>query len=191
VEDLDTTSRLGDVEPEIERPHMIRMLGSQLVGRHPGVTAALALAALDPHTQALFPPDTLNLLAVVGMSLASQNGVRTPIAPAGMLLGEAPQPLAQVPVRIRLDRFVALCGAMLSDDLACPPLREAEAVGEHDHRSPPPRRAHQFPRLISRRAVITSSLSATIRFNVTFSRSSSLSRFASSAFIPPYCLRQR
>ena len=57
--------------------------------------------------------------------------------------------------------------------------------------SPPARRTYQFPRAISLSASISSSLSATIRFSRAFSRSSSRSRLASSAFIPPYWLRQR
>jgi hypothetical protein len=59
------------------------------------------------------------------------------------------------------------------------------------HRSASPRRAHQFPRLISRSASISSSLSAMIRFSRAFSRSRSLSRLASSAFMPPNWFRHR
>ena len=47
------------------------------------------------------------------------------------------------------------------------------------------------PREISFSATFSSSLSATRRFREVFSRSSSRNRLASSAFIPPYWLRQR
>jgi hypothetical protein len=47
------------------------------------------------------------------------------------------------------------------------------------------------PRAISFNAWFSSSWSATIRFSFWFSFSSSFSRFASSAFKPPYCCRQR
>jgi len=47
------------------------------------------------------------------------------------------------------------------------------------------------PFAISFNATTSSSLSATIRFSVVFSSSSSFSRFTSLAFIPPYWLRQR
>jgi hypothetical protein len=66
---------------------------------------------------------------------------------------------------------VALGGAVLADDPARPPLRDPEPLLEHLHGSASPRRAYQFPRLISRRASISSSLSATMRLRRVFSRS--------------------
>jgi hypothetical protein len=52
-------------------------------------------------------------------------------------------------------------------------------------------RAQKFPREISLSAAFSSSASASSRLSVAFSRSRSLSRLASSAFIPPNWLRHR
>ncbi len=49
----------------------------------------------------------------------------------------------------------------------------------------------KFPRATSPVASRSSAWSATIRFSRTFSFSRSFSRFAASAFMPPYWLRQR
>jgi hypothetical protein len=70
---------------------------------------------------------------------------------------------------------------MLPHDLARPALAQPLAVHQHQDRSSPPVRAHQFPFATSRKASISSSLSATMRFSCTFSRSSSFKRFTSSA----------
>lgn len=120
------------------------------------------------------------------MSLPAQHRMGTPVAPPRVTLREQPEPGPQVPIRIRLGGLVALGGAVLTDDLTSPPLRQAEPFLEHVYGSAAPRRAYQFPLAISRSARFSSSLSATIRFSAAFSRSSSRSRFASSAFMPPY-----
>jgi len=52
-------------------------------------------------------------------------------------------------------------------------------------------RAYQFPSKASLRMALSSSASARSFFSRLFSCSSCLSRLASSAFIPPYWLRQR
>src|SRR5438876_11670601 len=80
---------------------------------------------------------------------------------------------------------------MLPDDLARPTLGEPLAVHQHEDRLAPPGRAYQFPDATSFSASISSSLFATMRFSFKFSRSSSFKRLTSSAFIPPYCARQR
>lgn len=185
VEELDGAARGGDVELVVEGPYVVRVGGSEPAARCRGLTQAPALATLRGHSQAFLTPQTLDLLAIHLVALANQHGVRPPVPPPRMGGREAPQPFAQVPVRVRLTRFVALGGAVLADDAACPSLRQTEAFLQHVHGTASPRRAHQFPRLISRNASISSSLSATIRFSRALSRSNSLSRLASSAFIPP------
>src|SRR5205807_149256 len=69
-----------------------------------------------------------------------------------------------IPIRIRLGWLVSLGGAILTDDQARPPLRNVEPFAQHVHGPTSPRRAHQFPRAISRNATFSSSLSATMRF---------------------------
>ena len=86
-------------------------------------------------------------------------------------------------------RPITLPKAMLANDLTSPPLRHSQPPLEHLNSSAPLRRAHYFVRLISRKASISSSLSATIRFNRAFSTSKDFNRFTSSALKPPYWLR--
>src|SRR5439155_1255046 len=70
-------------------------------------------------------------------------------------------------------------------------LADIQTVAQHRDRLAPAGWAHQFPFATSLSACFSSAWSATIAFKRAFSRSSSLSRLASSAFIPPYWLRQR
>jgi hypothetical protein len=88
MEDLDDPAGGGDVELVVERPHVIGPLGSEPIAGRGGVAEALALAALGGHTQALFSPQALDLLAVHDPALSPQHGVRTPVAPPLMLAGE-------------------------------------------------------------------------------------------------------
>jgi len=74
--------------------------------------------------------------------------------------------------------------AMLADIPARPPLRDADTVLKHPDRLAPARRDHQFPFATSFNAAMWSVWSATIRFNLAFSVSSSFNHFTSSAFIP-------
>jgi hypothetical protein len=116
--------------------------------------------------------------------------VGTAIAPR-MGAAELSQLGSQGPVPVRLHGPMALGGAVLPDQLARPPLGDAEHPLEVVDGAAPAGRAHQFPRPSSLRASICSSLSATIRFNLAFSPSSSFRRRTSSAFRPPYWARQR
>lgn len=90
-----------------------------------------------------------------------------------MVAGEVPELSAKVLVGIGDLWPVALGRAVLADDLARPSLRKPFAILEHVDRPASLRRAHHFPEAISRRASISSSLSATMRFRRWFSFSSS------------------
>jgi hypothetical protein len=72
---------------------MMGSLGAEPIGGHGRNAQALALVATGRHPQALLTPQALDLLAVHGPAFATQHGVRSPVAPAGMALGEAPQPV--------------------------------------------------------------------------------------------------
>jgi hypothetical protein len=117
--------------------------------------------------------------------------VGAPIAPPRMRPTEPAELFTQRPIPVRLGRLVTLGAAVLPDQLARPPLRHPKHLLEMFDGAAPAGRAHQFPRPSSFKASICSSLSATIRFSRAFSPSSSLSRFTSSAFSPPYWARQR
>src|SRR4029453_10218580 len=112
-------------------------------------------------------------------------------SPSGMGPAERTELLAQRPVPVGLGRLVALGGAGLPDQLARPPLRDAQHPPGVGDGAAPAGRAHQFPRPSSFKAWIWSSLSATIRLSRAFSPSSSLSRLTSSALSPPYWAPQR
>ncbi len=112
--------------------------------------------------------------------------MRTTIPPTRPVPGERPQLRAKSRIIISTFGLIPLGGAVLTHQPACPALADAETVTKHRDRLTPADRAYQFPREISFNARFSSSLSATICFNVTFSRSSSFNRFASCAFIPPY-----
>jgi hypothetical protein len=67
-----------------------------------------------------------------------------------------------------------------------PPFRQLEVLLQHRHRFASARRVHQFLFATSCNASISSSWSATSRFNRPVSCFSSRSRFASVTVIPPY-----
>src|SRR5205814_2108502 len=106
-------------------------------------------------------PQPLDLLAVTHMALADQHSMRAAITPPRMPTCEHAQLRAQITIRVDLSGLVPLGGAVLPDDLARPPLRDAEPLLQHVRGSTSPRRAHQFPRAISLSARFSSSLSAT------------------------------
>ena len=68
---------------------------------------------------------------------------------SGSVLREPPQLRAQRRVILSPLGLVALRGAMLPDDPACPALADAETVAEHRDRLAPTDRAYQFPLEIS------------------------------------------
>jgi hypothetical protein len=110
---------------------VVGMGGHQPVGRRRRDAEAGSLVAPRRHPEPLFPPQALDFLAVEVMTLPTQDGVGPPIAPAGMVAGEVPERSAKVPVGVWVLGPVALGRAVLADDLARPPLREAEADLEH------------------------------------------------------------
>jgi hypothetical protein len=128
VQDLDDPSGGGDVELVVQGPHVIRILGSEPPGGCRRVTEALTFAASGRDPQPLFSPQTLDLFAVHDVAFAAQHGVRPPVAPTGMTLGEAAQPRPQLPVRVRLGRLVTLGRAVLAHDPARPSLRDPEPL---------------------------------------------------------------
>ena len=114
---------------------------------------------------------------------------RKPIAPDSV-----PYPDLDIPMHLVHERrpvisglgFVSLTAARLIQHLARPSFGDRELPLEFTGRRTFPRRAHQFPEANSLSMALSSSASARSFFSRPFSVSSSLSRFASSAFIPPY-----
>jgi Phage integrase family len=191
MQDLDHSPGGCDVELVVERQHVVGPGRLQPICGRRGLAEALALAPLGWHAQALLAPQSLDLLAVHPLALPHQHGMGTPVPPPRVPRGETPQPGAQLPVRVGLGRAVTLDGTVLADDRTGPSLRQTEPGHEHVPGSTSPRRAYQFPFATSRSAWFSSSLSATICLSSRFSRSSSFSRLASSAFMPPNWFRHR
>src|SRR5580700_8459475 len=102
----------------------------------------------------------------------------------------------QQPPRERLLLFLppgllSLCGACLPQHAAGAALRHPEGLLEVTRRLPPLSRGHHFFWATSWSMCLSRASSATSRLRRVFSASSSLRRLASSAFMPPYWLRQR
>jgi hypothetical protein len=185
VQDLQRPSGRGDIELVVECPDVIGSLG------------------VEPICGCCDTPTRRRLCRFGGATEASSRHnrwirLRLQTCPSRTSTAWARRyPTADVPVRRlgadRADhdpdptrRTVTLRRSVLTNDLARPPLRDAEPHLQHVRGSATPRRAHQFPRAISLSARTSSSLSATSCLSRVFSTSSSFSRFTSSAFIPPY-----
>lgn len=102
------------------------------------------------------------------------------------LLTKHERPLPQRLIPLRLRGRLALAESRLIQGSARRALGDPEALPHPLYGSTPPRRAQKFPLATSFRIWLSSACSATMRFSRAFSFSSSRSRFASSAFIPPY-----
>ena len=80
---------------------------------------------------------------------------------------------------------------MLTNGLAGPTRADIEHAADMVHRAPSRGRARNSPLATSLRIEMSRAWSATTRLRRVFSASSSLSRFMSSDFMPPYWFRQR
>src|SRR5690606_32743412 len=115
-----------------------------------------------------------------------------PPPPPRSAFGEVTQPLPQPRlVGSRFGRLEALGGAVLADHRACSSFGDPEPIAQHHHRAAPTVRGQKFPSAISLSIALSSSASARSFFRRVFSTSSSLSRFASLAFMPPYWATHR
>ncbi len=117
--------------------------------------------------------------------------MRATIAPPRPLARQITQRPSQRTIILAPHRLVTLSRTMLTDDQTRPTLRQAKTALEGQDPSTSTRRAQKFPSANTFSATFSSSLSATIAFNVWFSRSSSFNRRTSLAFIPPNCARHR
>jgi hypothetical protein len=101
--------------------------------------------------------------------------------------GDLPQPAPQLVFLPRTGTAPKALGRpVLTDDPTGTAFGDPEAIDEHDHRPPLALRGQKFPSANSLSIDLSSSASASSFFSRAFSVSSWRSRFASSAFIPPY-----
>ena len=121
------------------------------------------------------------------MTLPAQERVRRLSTPPRVRAGDLPQPAAHLLVGLRSRAWREPLGrAVLTGHPAGPTLRDPETIDEHNHRSSASLRGQKFPSASSLSMALSSSASASNFFNRAFSISSSRSRFASLAFMPPY-----
>jgi len=94
VEQLQHLAVGGPVELEVERPDVIRSLGSEPVRRARRGPETPTLSLPVRYFQALLAPQTLDLLAVSVPAFVSQHRPRLAIAPALVLAAEGPESLS-------------------------------------------------------------------------------------------------
>src|SRR3954447_1807497 len=149
VEQLDHAAVGGLIELEVQRPDMIGPLRPQPVGRDRRLAEALALAPASGDPEAFFAPEPLDALAVDVVAELAEADVRAAVAPARPRGRDLAQQRPQHQVGVDRVGVMALGGAVLPGDSACPALADTEAVLEHQDRSAPAGWAHQFPLAIS------------------------------------------
>jgi len=113
--------------------------------------------------------------------------VRTPPTPPGMTRGERAQEGTQfLFVGRGTRRIQSLRGTTLTNDDAGSALRHPELLFECNDHSTAAVRGQNFPSATNFNMSMSRAWFATMRFNWVFSFSSSFSRLASLAFMPPY-----
>src|SRR5918993_1147470 len=191
VEQLEGAAVDGDVELEVHRPQSVRADRAHRpdVGADPGEPL---LAALVGHLQAFVTPQAPDPLVVeVPARLAGVLGRPSP-PPPWSPPGEVPQELAQSGLVVVDDgRLEALRGAVETNDPAGSTFGHPEPFTQPRGGAALAVRGQKFPSATSRSMSMSSAWLATSFFSRAFSASSSLSRFASLALMPPYCASQR
>src|SRR5690606_33081757 len=150
-----------------------------------------AFSLLLRHFQPFSTPQAIDTCVARLPAFASQQPADPAIAEPGTPLDQLQHPLRQRRFVIPRFRRVALRAAWLIDHLARTALRDLELFLKLLHGCSLARRAYQFPWATCLSILMSNSFSATISLSFLFSSSSSFRRFASSAFMPPYCFRQR
>src|SRR5690606_39139225 len=144
------------------------------------------------HLQSFLTPQALDPLVVDLPAHPSGSLGSPPPPPPRPLLRERSEKPPQLDLVIARRRGLEALGrAVLTDDPAGMSLGDPEPIAQHLHRCTSPVRGQKFPSASSLSIALSSSASARSFFSRAFSPSSSLSRFASLAFMPPYWATQR
>ena len=136
--------------------------------------------------QALLTPQALDLLVVDAPAFVTQGVIGPSPAPAGVLRRELAQERAQLLVDLVDNDGESLGGAALANHGAGPTLRNPEPCLKLNDRLTTTVRGQNFPSAMCLSMSMSSAWFATMRLSWVFSFSSSLSFFASLAFMPPY-----
>ena len=139
-------------------------------------TAAFGLFLRD--FQPFPPPDPIDALDADAPAFVDEQLAHAAIPVATVLLGEPNDRVCQRRLVVADFRRPALRRARLADDRARTPLRYGQLRAHVIHARPLPGRAQYFPVSASFRISLSSVSSETAFFSRSFSRSSSLSRFA-------------
>src|SRR3954468_10057738 len=179
------------VVDEVIAPDVVRALG-------PAASAAV-LALPEPatlpldlrHLEPLSTPEPVDSLEVDRPPLPHQWGLDPPVAIAGVLSGQGPDPQQQLFLSFSFGPDVPLARPGHAQRSAGPTLGDLEGRHRPDDGLSPPDRAHEFPRAASLRIALSRLRSATRALSRAFSLSNSLRRLISSALMPPNWFRQR
>ncbi len=156
------------------------------------------MAGIRPRTQRTFfprfpgdfepfsTPQAINALGIHLPAGRLQHPADTAIPETGMLAYQFQNLLQQSGFIISRSRLVALTGTGLIQHPAGFAFGNVERLLQMLDGLAFARRAYQFPSAISLSIALSSSASASSFLSRVFSCSSSFSRLASSAFIPPY-----
>src|SRR5688572_2698456 len=171
---------------EVPRPHMI--LAQRAIPHDAVVRTAQTplLSLFSRHFETLAPPLAVDALAVHFPTFRTQHGPHAPITVSRMGSHEFVHLLYQHRLVVAHLRCIALRRARLPNSPTHAPLRGVELFAQTRRHLATPRRAYRSPLAIPLSMALSSDKSATSFLSRAFSISNSLSRLASSAFMPPY-----
>src|SRR5271170_5289659 len=163
---------------EVVAPNVIRTLRSQpnarpIVQPQPP-TGPLFLRYFQP----LATPDALYPICARLPTITLQQRRNSPVSVATVFTGQGNDRFRQCLFVDLRDRGIALCPSPLPQQPAGMALTHYVLFARMLHRTTPPLRAQKFPEATSFRICFSRDSSATKRFNLEFSRSSSFIRFA-------------
>ena len=181
VDQLQPTTVGGFTELEVDRSHMIRVLGSSkwLAGTGP-THLPLRRCRAD---ETFFPPQRSQFLVIDLLALTTQHRVRLLPSKAGMLPSEPSQPAPQLHILSRLRTMRSALGGPVLAHHPTRPTRHRKPLLHHHHDAVATIQGHHFPSASSINIALSSSANSFFRRGISVS--SSFNRFAASAFIPP------
>lgn len=171
---------------EVISPDVIAMLWPQANARAVIKPQPPAFRLFYRYFQALAPPDPRNAFVVHMPAIRSEQRRNPLVAIASIAGRQLDDGEGQRILIVGTHRLAPLRRAMLLQQTAGPAFRDAEPAAGMFNELTLARGPYQFPSAASFKIALSSSASASSRFNLAFSFSRSFSFFACSTFIPPY-----
>jgi hypothetical protein len=185
VSQLEPAAIAGLIELEIDCPHITRPRRSEQFGAWVG-SAAFA-AAWRRAAEPFFTPQAPCPLGVDDHPFVAEQAVSEFPTPPGLVPGDVSQPCPQELFGICGRRgWASLTRTVLTQHLAGEAFGDPVSFHRRGHCSAATVRGQKFPSAASFKIDFATSASARRRFRRAFSTSSSFSRLASGAFMPPY-----